>query len=90
MIKVISVYSENVLETRTNANPLLCKEDAMSLFNITYTLNKTVLHKEGIFMYSLSNAKCSATSQAPEKPVIITITDIMDKRLAVRKDGRWQ
>ncbi len=62
----------------------------MSMFNITYYRNDKLIHKESVFMLTLNAAKISATRQSSQKKVYIRISNIMDKPLSERINGKWK
>ncbi|MGF1873637.1 hypothetical protein [Photobacterium indicum] len=62
----------------------------MALYKITYTFEKDVIHREDIFMMSLSAAKRSAAAQAKSPHVDINIYDIGETLLAYRQGCKWR
>jgi len=62
----------------------------MPAYVISY-LNKDhePLITETVFMHNLAAAKRSATTKAPDIAYIIAISDIGDKLLSTKEDGKW-
>ena len=48
------------------------------------------LISETVFMRNLVAAKTSATTSAPDIAYIITISDVSDKLLSTKEDGKWK
>ncbi|MGF1872025.1 hypothetical protein [Photobacterium indicum] len=61
----------------------------MALYKITYTLEEDVIHREDVFMMSLSAAKRSAAAQAKSAHIDIQIHDIGETLLSYRQSGKW-
>jgi hypothetical protein len=63
----------------------------MPAYIISY-LNKDrePLITETVFMRNLAAAKTSATTTAPDIAYIIAISDVGDKILSTKEDGKWK
>jgi hypothetical protein len=45
---------------------------------------------ETVFMRNLAAAKRSATTSTPDIAHVITISDVGDKLLSIKEDGKWK
>ncbi|SGZ10981.1 hypothetical protein [Moritella viscosa] len=62
----------------------------MAAYLISYrNEDNELLTSETVFMRSLTMAKSSATSAASDMTDTITISDIGDKLLATKENGKW-